>query len=33
VVAIAHHQAAAILIPLGGGRRDIGVHFGLQRLG
>jgi len=27
-----HHQAAAILIPLRGMRRDISVHRGLQRL-
>ena len=33
VIAVADHQPAAVLIPLGGMRRDIGVHLGLQRLG
>jgi hypothetical protein len=33
VIAVADHQPAAVLFPLGGVRRDIGVHFGLQRLG
>jgi hypothetical protein len=33
VIAVADHQAAAILVPLGSERRDIGVHLGLQRLG
>ena len=33
VRAIADHQAVTILAPLGGMRRDIGVHLGLQRLG
>jgi hypothetical protein len=33
VTAITDHQAAAILIALGRVRRDISVHFGLQRLG
>jgi hypothetical protein len=32
-MAVAHDQPAAILIPLGGVRRDVGVHLGLQRLG
>jgi len=30
---VADHQPAAVLIPLGGMRRDIGLHLGLQRLG
>jgi hypothetical protein len=30
---VADHQAAAVLATLGGVRRDIGVHLGLQRLG
>jgi hypothetical protein len=33
VIAVADHQAAAVLIPLAGELRDIGVHLGLQRLG
>jgi hypothetical protein len=33
VIAIAHHQPATVLIALGGMRRDIGIHLGLQRLG
>jgi hypothetical protein len=33
VIAVAHDQAAAVLIPLGGMRRDVGVHLRLQRLG
>jgi hypothetical protein len=33
VVTVADHQAAAIPIPLGSMRRDIGVHLGLQRPG
>ena len=33
VIAIPHHQPAAVLVPLRGERRDIGVHLGLQRLG
>ena len=33
VRAVADHQPAAVLIALGGMRRDIGVHLGLQRLG
>jgi hypothetical protein len=33
MVAVPHHQAAAVLIPLGGMRRDIGVYFRAQRLG
>jgi hypothetical protein len=32
LIAIAHHQAAAVLVPLGGERRNVGVHLGLQRL-
>jgi hypothetical protein len=31
--AVADHQTAAVLVPLAGMRRDIGVHLGLQRLG
>jgi hypothetical protein len=33
VTAITDHQAAAVLVPLSGMRRDVGVHFGLQCLG
>ena len=33
VIAVAHHQPAAVLVPLGGERGDVGVHLGLQRLG
>ena len=33
VVAIAHHQAAVILVPLSRERRDIGIHPGGQRPG
>jgi hypothetical protein len=33
VIAIAHHQTAAIVVPLGSERRDIGVHLRAQRLG
>jgi hypothetical protein len=33
VIAVADHQPAAAFVPLGGRRRDIGVHLGLQRLG
>src|SRR5205823_1270319 len=33
VITVAHHQPAAILVPLGSVRRDIGVHLGPQRLG
>jgi hypothetical protein len=33
VIAVADDQPAAVPVPLGGVRRDIGVHLGLQRLG
>jgi hypothetical protein len=33
VIAIPHHQAPALLVPLGGELGDVGVHLGLQRLG
>jgi hypothetical protein len=33
MTAIADHQPAAVLVPLRGERRDIGIHLGLQRLG
>ena len=33
MAAVADDQAAAVLVPLGGERRDIGVDLGLQRLG
>ena len=33
VIAVPHHQAAAVLIALRGVRRDISIHLGLQRLG
>jgi hypothetical protein len=33
VIAIADHQAAAVLAALGGELGDIGLHLGLQRLG
>jgi hypothetical protein len=33
VIAIAHHQTAAILIPLGGELGDVGIDLGLQRPG
>ena len=33
VIAVTHHQPAAVLVPLGRERRDIGIHLGLQRLG
>jgi hypothetical protein len=33
VIAVADHQPAAVLVPLGGVRRDIGIDLGLQRLG
>ena len=33
VIAVAHHQPAAVLIPLRGVRGDIGIHLGGQRLG
>ena len=33
VVAVAHHQAVAVLVTLGGEPGDIGIHLGLQRLG
>jgi AAA ATPase domain len=32
VTAVAYDQAAAVCIPLGGMRRDIGIHLSLQRL-
>jgi len=33
VIAIPHHQAPAVLIPLAAERGDIGIHLGAQRLG
>jgi hypothetical protein len=33
VAAVAGHQPAAVLIPLGGERCNVGVNLGLQRLG
>ena len=33
MIAIADHQPAAAFVPLGGVRRDVSVHLGLQRLG
>jgi len=33
VIAVAYHQPAAVLIPLAGIRRDIGIYLGSQRLG
>jgi hypothetical protein len=33
VIPVADHPPPAILIPLRGVRRDIGIHLGLQRLG
>ncbi len=33
VIAVADHQAAAVLVPLSGERRDIAIHLGGQRLG
>ena len=31
--AVAHHQPAAVRVPLGGEPGDIGIHLRLQRLG
>jgi hypothetical protein len=33
VIAVADDQPAAVAVPLGGVRRDIGVQLGPQRLG
>jgi hypothetical protein len=33
VRAVPHDQTAAVFIPFGGMRRDIGLHLGLQRPG
>ena len=33
MIAVAHHQAVAVLVPLGGELGDVGVDLGLQRLG
>ena len=33
MIAITDHQSAAVLVPHGGMRPDVGIHLDLQRLG